>query len=265
MANIIVKGIDSVTGQEKVLSASDSLSGQIKLATDLGNTVDNPNVIGLRGQALPSNIVDGFLKRNVANTAWEFVAYGNVSNSVAQGNDNRFLSVIDRVQRVLMSQLVPGSATFALISGTAYFVYLGKIVSSITPKYVEFHVSTAGAGAQTAEVGLFSSPNAPSKVGQSLTKIVSTATVDVLTSTGVKRNTSAFNTNVVAGTHLWAGIRTVMATTQPSIWGFGLDMAQGSILRTTSAAVFANAGPWTGAIVAAATAMASPDLRVTLD
>lgn len=167
-------------------------------------------------------------------------------------------------QRVFMSNL-QGNAGFTLISGVAYFVYLGRIVSAITPKFVEFHVSTIGAGAQTAETGFFSSPSAPNKTAQSLTKLITTATLDALTSTGVKRNTAAFSTSIPSGTHLWAGIRTAMATTQPTIWGIGLDMAQGQVLSTAAAGVLTAAGPWSGAIIAASTAMICPDLRGLLD
>jgi hypothetical protein len=77
-------------------------------------------------------------------------------------------------------------------SGTGYFIYLGRTTQDITVKYVEFYVSTAGSGAQTAEVALLSSPSAPNKANQTLTKLAATGTVDSLTSTGVKRNTSAF-------------------------------------------------------------------------
>src|SRR2546428_5661404 len=95
--------------------------------------------------------------------------------------------------------------TFLLIAGTAYYVYLGRLAKGLTVKFVEFHVTTLGAGAQTAEVGLFSTPSAPNKSAQTLTKIVATGTLDSLTAgTGVKRNTASFAQNVDAGTHLWA-------------------------------------------------------------
>ena len=186
----------------------------------------------------------------------------------ASGNLDAWLnSVLDdsSAQRVFQSCLSPGAAGFLLISGSGYWVYLGRTKKAITPKYVEFHVSTIGAGAQTAEVGLFSTPNPPSKAAQSLTKIESTGTVDALTSVGVKRNTSAFSTSIPAGTHLWAGIRTAMATTQPTIWGLALDMAQGQLLALAAAGVLTGAGPWAGAIIAASTSVVSPDLRGLMD
>ncbi len=171
---------------------------------------------------------------------------------------------IQPTQRIFRSAL-SNSGAFLLVSGTAYFVYLGQTALAITPKFVEFYVSTIGAGGQTAEVGFFSTPNAPSKAGQSLTKLVSTATVDALTSNGVKRNTSAFATAVTVGTHLWAGIRTAMATTQPTIQALFLDMAQGNILSAAASGALTGAGPFTGAIIAASTAAVCPDLRGTLD
>jgi hypothetical protein len=190
---------------------------------------------------------------------------GILGNTGEQGTTGLSPTTMDTSQRILMSNLAPSNAGFLLISGTAYFVYLGKTTSSITPKHVEFHVSTVGSGSQTAEVGFFSSTSAPNKANQDLTKLVSTSTVDALNGTGVKRNTSAFSTAVNAGTHLWAGIRTAMATTQPTIWGVGTDMAQGQVLRTTSAGVLTGTGPWTGAIITAATGVVCPDLRGVLD
>jgi len=176
-------------------------------------------------------------------------------------------SVLDEssTQRVFTSCLAPGAAGFLLISATAYFIYLGRTKKAITPKYIEFHVSTIGAGTQTAEVGFFSTPVAPNKAAQSVSKLVSTGTVDALTATGVKRNTTAFATSIPAGTHLWAGIRAVMVTTQPTIWGLGIDMAQGRILSLASATVLTGAGPWAGAIIVAETGMVCPDLRGTMD
>jgi hypothetical protein len=112
---------------------------------------------------------------------------------------------------------------------------------------------------------LFSSPSAPNKAGQSLTKIETTGTVDSLTAVGLKRNTSAFSTQVPAGTHLWAGIRTAMATTQPTILGLINDNNQGHVLSLAAAGVLTGAGPWAGAQIAASATVDVPNLTVTLD
>jgi hypothetical protein len=190
---------------------------------------------------------------------------GGAETALAQGTDTRFMSFIEPDMRIFYP-LIPTSGTFALVSGTGYWVYLGRLVTAATPKFVEFLVTTVGAGAQTAEVGLFSTPTAPSKAAQSLTKLVSTATVDSLTTTGVKRNTTAFAVSVPAGTHLWAGIRTAMATTQPTLRGLMDDWSEGGQLALAAAGALTGAGPWAGALVAVnLTAAQGPALRVTMD
>jgi hypothetical protein len=168
-------------------------------------------------------------------------------------------------QRIFKTCLPSFAGGITLTSGTAYFVYVGRAITSITPKYVEFYVSTVGAGTQTAEVGLFSTTNPPYKSAQTFTKIVATGTVDSLTSTGVKRNTSAFTQSVSSGTHIWAGIRTAMATTQPTIYGCYMDNSQGHIQSTASSGVLTGTGPWSGSLIAAGTTVQCPELRVTLD
>ena len=172
--------------------------------------------------------------------------------------------IFPQVPNIYSSPLAPGSAGFLLLTGVAYFVYLGPTPAAITPKFVEFHVSVIGAGTQVAEVGLFSSPAAPNKASQSLTKLVSTGTLGALTAMGVVRNSSAFATSIPANTFLWAGIRTAMTTTQPTIWGLGIDMGEGQLLSTASAGVLTGTGPWTGALITASTSMVAPDLRASL-
>jgi hypothetical protein len=184
------------------------------------------------------------------------------------GHDGTTGEMVNVGQRVYRSPLLtPVSATgFLLIEDVAYFVYLGRVVVAFTPKHVEFHVSTGGTGAQTAEVGFFSSPAAPNKAAQSLTKLVASGTVDDLTTVGVKRNTAAFATSVAAGTHLWAGIRTAMATNEPTVLGLGGSMGQGGLLTTATSGSLTAAGPWTGALATvAALAHEGPDLRAVLD
>ena len=170
-------------------------------------------------------------------------------------------------QRIFMPPLAHHGTihTFTMISGTAYYVYVGRVATTITPKFVEFYVTGAGSGAQTAEVGLYSTPTSPSKAAQTLTRIQASGTVDSLTATGVKRNTTAFSTAVSAGTHLWAAMRTAMATTQPTCGGIASDLSQGSILTTTGGGALTGVASASGGIVAAATATTCPYLSVTLD
>lgn len=217
----------------------------------------------------PANVPDGFLKRNAGNAAWEEVPFGTAGNTVCQGNDVRLGVGVEPQGRVFGSLLPNMGTTITMVSGTAYFVYLGRTLVGLTAQFVEFLVLTSGTGGQTAEVGLFSSASAPGKAGLSLVKLVSTGTVDSLTIVGMKRNTAGFATVVAAGTHLWAGLRTALATTQPAISGLCLDMNEGRVQATAGAGVLTGAGPWAGTIPAqsgsyANTAVA-PELRVTLD
>ena len=154
---------------------------------------------------------------------------------------------------------------FSSVSGTAYWVYLGMVLKTSVPKHVEFYVRIVGAGAQTAEAALAYTDGPPDKSNQTLSKIVATGTLDSLTSLGVKRNTSAFATTVYAGTHLWAGLRVAMATTQPGLLGLQHDWAEGYLLTTASSAALTGAGPWTGSIITPSANAETPDLRVTLD
>lgn len=187
---------------------------------------------------------------------------------LAASNSNQLLTVAEQSssQRVLQSVISKVAVgTFLTISGTAYYVYLGRAAKTFTATFVEFYVTTAGAGAQTAEVGLFSTTNPPNKSGQTLTKIVATGTVDSVTTTGVKRNTASFAQSITAGTHLWAAARFAMATTQPTCAGLAGDFSQGHIHTTTGGGALTGLSTAAGTIPAIATTTNCPDLRVVLD
>lgn len=169
---------------------------------------------------------------------------------------------VEPLATVAMSQL-PRITAALTIDSTAYFVYLGQTMRNIVANFVEFHVTVGGTGAQTAEAGLFSTPLAPNRAGQSLTKIVATGTLDALTGTGVMRNTADFATTIPCCVHLWAGLRTAMATNEPTVYGLTGDMAQGQILSLGSATALTGAGPFAGSIITASvTAWQAPDLRL---
>lgn len=171
-------------------------------------------------------------------------------------------------QRIGLSPLAPQvNLLLTIISGTAYFVYVGYTAVAITPQFVEFENTTGGTGAQTAECGLFSTPNPPNKsASQSLTKLVATGTLTALTGTGMMRNNAAFATQVAAGTHLWAGVRIAMATTQPVTLSLGGDMSEGFVLSLVGSGALTGAGPFTGSLITlSGTVGVCPDVRVTLD
>lgn len=171
--------------------------------------------------------------------------------------------------RVFLSRLPNVATTITLIGTTAYFVYLGRVVSPITVNYIEFFVNTAVGSGLSCEGGLFSTPLPPNKSGQTLTKLTSTANMPNLMSTGVVRNTSALGYTVPAGTCLWAGIRTASGT-QPALAGLCMDYGQGLVLNTSSAGSFGSGSSWSGGLVSVPGAgylgsAVAPDLRITLD
>lgn len=180
-----------------------------------------------------------------------------ITNIVGDSNTN-----YARVYR--NKTLLPGG-NFLAISGTAYFVYVGQVNAAFVPQTVEIYCTVVEVGAQTAELGLFSSPAPPNKAGQTLSKITSTGTITSMLATGVIKNTTPFNTSVAAGTYLWAGFRTAAATTQPTLNGVSYDMVEGNILTTAGASALTTAGPFVGATIAVTTATVGPDIRVTID
>lgn len=163
----------------------------------------------------------------------------------------------------ILSSRLPQIAGAALIEDVAYFVFLGTLKRSVTALKIYFHVSAGGTGAQTnAEVGLFSTPTQPNRVGQTLTKLAATGTLGDLTGTGVLGNTTSLARDIPAGTHLWAAVRSVMATNEPTIWGLTADMAHGRILTTATAGALTASTTFVGAIVAASVAWQAPALTL---
>lgn len=160
----------------------------------------------------------------------------------------------------------PLAADLLVTADVAYWVYQGYFPYAKTFGRVRFFGGT-GVGAQTAEVALASSPAAPNRANQVLTKIVADDTLnDLTTAAGLKSNGNSLSTVVPAGTHLWAGIRCAMATTQPTFKAVGGDLGQGNILTTAAAGALTGAGPWTGVVVThAETVGLCPALITTLD
>ena len=162
----------------------------------------------------------------------------------------------------VMESRLPRIAGAALTEDTAYFVYLGTLKKNITALKLFFHVTTGGTGAQTAECGLFSTPTAPNRAAQTLTKLAATGTLGDLTGTGVLGNTNSFALDIAAGTHLWAGIRTAMATNEPQIYGLTGDKSYGRVLSTATAGALTASSTFAGALVTAAVTWQAPDLTL---
>lgn len=191
---------------------------------------------------------------------------GATAATFAVGNDSRLLTSLEYQLRWAGPQGPLGSGTLLLVEDTAYFTFLGRVTTAFTPAYVNVFVTTVGAGAQTAEIGLFSTPAAPNAAGQTLTKIVATDTISDLTATGVKHNSSAFVVSVAAGTYLWGGIRTAMASTEPTCQALNRDFGRGNVLTTATAGALTSGTTFTGAVVAATAATSeSPVMFLSMD
>ena len=152
--------------------------------------------------------------------------------------------------------------TFNPASGTAYFVYIGDVMSAFTPKYVRLYDSTTGTES-SVEVGIFTSINPPNAAGQTLTKLVS-GTVTTNLATGIDKNASPFATVTTVGQHLWVG--TLMTwTVQPVVSGLCNDFGNGSYLTTSGAGVFSSGTTYTGAFSSTMSALTGvcPDLVMT--
>jgi len=211
------------------------------IAPEVGYQVDT-------GESYAARLINGALVWNLES--------GNVANPPL------LLPALEMLSTVALS-LLPRITAALTIDSTAYFIYLGQTQRPVTANFVEFAVTVGGTGAQTAEAGLFSTPLAPNRAGQSLTKLVATGTLDALTGTGVMRNTADFNTVIAAGVHLWAGLRTAMATNEPTVYGLTGDLSQGQILALAGAGALTGAGPFAGALIAhSVTAWQAPDLRL---
>lgn len=170
-----------------------------------------------------------------------------------------------RVGRSLLST----QGTFQTVQGVAYFVYIGLSMGETTiSKHVECYVTTAATGAQVAEVGLFSSVDAPNRLPVTLTKIAASGSVTAFSSVGVKTNLTAFTTPVTSLVHLWAGFRcntTGPTSSKPICQALANDWGYGLCLTLTASPPLTDPGPFIATPFAAATFLGCPDLRVTLD
>lgn len=152
------------------------------------------------------------------------------------------------------------------VQGTAYFVYIGlSMGQTTTTKHVEFYAIKGAAGAQVAEVGLFSSVDAPNRLPVTLTKIVATGSITPLAGIGLKTNLTAFTTPVNSLVHLWAGLRINTAGAKVECQALANDWGYGLCLTLAASPPLTDPGPFIGTPHAAATFLGCPDLRVTLD
>lgn len=155
---------------------------------------------------------------------------------------------------------LPTIAGAVTVADKAYWVYVGRAARACTATNVKFWMSTAGAGAQVAEVAI-ATGSAPNAAAQSLTVVAVASTLtDLTVANASKKNTTSFGYAVNATDHLWVGLRTNMADTQPTVYGHTFDCSNGEILSTTSAGILAVGTTYTGALITESVAWQAPAL-----
>jgi hypothetical protein len=130
-------------------------------------------------------------------------------------------------------QAVAGSTTRALVTGVSEFTYMGQANRDFTAQAVSMMCRGSSSGAGTFELGLFTSPAAPNKAGQTLTKVWSASVASTTTSTTVRM---AATQAITAGTHVWIGMRSSFATTQTSAQVCGMAGDLGHFLTASTGA-----------------------------
>ena len=155
-----------------------------------------------------------------------------------------------RHQAYMDSDLPRTGSGSRLVTGRAYWLYVGATFEAVRLLHVVCQATTKGAGSQTAEVCVASTPEPPNGASQQLTKIVASGTLSSLTVDGVCKNTTPFDYDMPDTlTHLWCGIRTAMGSNEPIFVSHGFDMNFGKVFQTVAAGALTGAGPWTGALV----------------
>lgn len=138
----------------------------------------------------------------------------------------------------LVRSCLPAVGTIAPVSGRACVLYMGQATADLSTLSVAFSVTTAGAGTQVAEVGIFSSPSAPNFSPQTLTKIAAVSCTATLTSVGHKQQ--SISCVIPVDTHWWVAFRQAMSTTQATYAAVGHDLA------TNTAGILSGASALTG-------------------
>lgn len=253
------------------------------ISTSTGDLFINPTGSTItRTAALATNATDGFLyipssagkpTGTPTSQTGTVPLHADSTNNVVWAYQNSLWQQIGGAAILLPANaqrtggvILSTSGNITTTSDTAYWQYMGYTLKPCTITYVECQVTTGGTGAQTAEIALASSTSAPNRGNQTLTKLTANGTLDDLTTTsGTKRNTVSLSYSCAAGVHLWAGIRTAMATNQPAFLSVGRDWGNGQLLSTAGAGALTGTGPWTGTVVTDTLNAACPQMRIVMD
>jgi len=232
--------------------------GTVVGATYGGTGVNNGSSTITLGGSITFSGAHTFTGTLTADTSVTFPTSGTLLNST-------IANVMDpSTQSVYTSPLLVVTGGLQTTSGTAYAVYLGQTITSITPVHVAVWTITAGTGTQTAEIGIFSTPAAPNGSGQTLTKLVAGGTSTFLSNSTITKNNGAFSTPIAAGTHIWAVVRTALATTQPTLLALANDMNTGSVLSAASVSALTSISSFSGSTISQSLSAQCPNLIITL-
>lgn len=185
-------------------------------------------------------------------------------SSVALVGDARLGGRIRQQENFFRSPLPQAAGSMFLESGYGYFVYIGQFLEAIMLNYINIHVSTAGAGSQTAEVGLFSTPLEPNRTGQTLTRLAATSGMTAMTAAGYHRNSTPLAYTPTVGVPVWAAIRTVMGTTRVLVRGLSFEMGQGAAFIKSAVGDLTSVSPVACTVQGHSTSSVGPDLWVTV-
>lgn len=179
------------------------------------------------------------------------------------------LDLIDR-RRIFRCPIPPTASFNPTIAGTAYWLYIGYFPDARSIAKIGSFLTNVSTVDSVCSLAMATTPLAPNKAAQVLTKIAnsSTATIDDLTANANRDHySSAINCSTGTG-HVWAGICPNTGGTQPGFRGLQNEYAHGFVLVTAGVAgssIHTGAGPWTGSTVTDGNSAVGVDLFLTMD
>ncbi len=264
-SKILGRGSESGSGDTEEISVGGglSVSGTTLISTGIFlnsvSTTSPISISGINSPVISTNITSnrligrttagsGVMEEIRASTGLVLnnlnlsVDYGTSSSTACIGNDNRLTKYVDSFDGILKPSFPLSSTNMQVTGGAGYFNFLGRASTPFPIRRLYVRGTTAGVGAQTAEMGVFKSPLPPNASGQVVTCIWATGSIDSFLSVSATTKHGTTVDNSVAcssGDYLWYGIRINMATTQPFVRACTADWRLGGLLVATGSSVFA--------------------------
>jgi len=147
---------------------------------------------------------------------------------------------------------VRSNAGTAMTDNRAYFVFIGKAAASETIARIGVPHTSNGTTSFTGEVGLFTTPNPPTRAtGQTLTKVWAAALPDLTSGAGAVRfNSVANSTAHAADAFLWIAFRGTSGGTMPSVTQLIRQWGLGDLLVTDTAGALTSSSTFSGVVTA---------------